>query len=96
MYENSRPSFRGDVTMKEKHFKSYEEFVDHYLNSHASQFKNNKNFTYFKFEPIVDSNKLHLNRWLLVQDDKGNLKIKFYSTIPKHKVVAYANVRKEV
>ena len=81
--------------MKERHFKTYDEFVDRYLNSHAAQFKNNKNFAYFTFENY-NGEKLHLNRWLLVQDDRGHLKVKFYSTMPKHKVVAYANVRKEV
>lgn len=77
---------------KEPKFRSEDEFIEHILS--YKPIRNQKNFSHFVFESVGE--KLHLNRWLLVQDCKGELKIKFYNYVPKAKVIAYANHRRVV
>lgn len=79
--------------MKEAKFNNYEQFIEH-VHSYKSV-KNQKNFKYFSFEKV--GSKIHANRWFLIQHNETNqLMIKYYSTVPKHKVISYANVRHEV
>ena len=78
--------------MKEPYFKSKDDFLD-YLHDH-NKIKNSKNFQYFSFEKV--GKKLHLGRYLLLQKEDGRLHVKYLTTQPTDKVIAYANVRKEV
>ena len=73
--------------MKEPKFRGHEEFEE-YLTTYKP-IKNHKNFKFFTLNKI--GKKLHLNRWLLVQDDKNNLMIKYYTYEPLSKVIAYAD-----
>ena len=72
---------------KEPKFHTEEEFIDHVTT--YKPIRNTKNFKFFTFNKI--GKKLHLNRWLLVQDDKNNLMIKYYTYEPLSKVIAYAD-----
>ena len=75
--------------MKEPKFKSHDDFI-HHIQSYKP-IRNPLNFEWFSMEKI--GNKLHTSRWLLVQDvETLELKIKFYTHEPKHKVISYANV----
>ena len=72
---------------KEPKFRNEDEFIEHILS--YKPIRNQKNFSHFVFESVGE--KLHLNRWLLVQDDKNNLIIKYYTYEPLSKVIAYAD-----
>ena len=72
---------------KEPKFRNEEEFIEHI--STYKPIKNHKNLKFFTLNKI--GKKLHLNRWLLVQDDKNNLIIKYYTYFPMSKVIAYAD-----
>lgn len=75
--------------MKEPKFKSHEDFILH-IQSYRPV-TNPHNFDRFSMEKV--GKKLHPNRWLLVQDvETLQLKIKYYTHTPKHKVISYANV----
>ena len=78
--------------MKEQYFKSYDNFLEYLLDHH--KIKNSKNFQYFSFEKV--GKKLHLGRYLLLQKEDDKLHVKYLTTQPTDKVIAYANVRKDV
>ena len=75
--------------MKEKYFKDYDEFWDYLLDHNCIH--NVKNFSRFSLEPI-SRNKVHLGRYFLLQKENGELYIKYKTTLPKNKIIAYANV----
>jgi len=78
---------------KEEKFTTYDDFVEHVQSGRAV--RNLKNLKYFSMEKKLKGERLHLNRYLLLQNNDGHLYVKYCVSKPYDEVVSYANVRGE-